>query len=67
MEGAWKGRIRNQIMAGGGKCDYHYVQDGLGRGNAMVPDLIADPNGLMTYIKYVRGGYMQSLPVPPPQ
>lgn len=61
------GHITSQRMANGGRFAYHYTRDPQGRGNAMVPDLITDPNGLLTYIQYNSQGYLQSLPSLAPQ
>jgi len=56
------GEILSQTMATGEKFLYHYTRDPEGRGNAMVPDLITDPRGLVTFFVYNSGGYIQSLP-----
>jgi YD repeat-containing protein len=61
------GNITTQTMSDGRKFEYHYVRDPGGRGNAVVPDLITAPNGLLTHIQYNPDGYTQSLPIPPPQ
>jgi YD repeat-containing protein len=60
------GNITTQTMPDGRKFEYHYVRDPGGRGNALVPDLITAPNGLLTHIQYNSEGYTQSLPIPPP-
>jgi YD repeat-containing protein len=61
------GNITSQTMPEGRKFEYHYVRDPGGRGNALVPDLITAPSGLLTHIQYNPDGYTQSLPTPPPQ
>jgi YD repeat-containing protein len=61
------GNIIRQTLLDLGKFEFHYVRDPGGRGNAVVPDLITAPNGLLTYIQYQADGYRQSLPLPPPQ
>jgi YD repeat-containing protein len=61
------GKIIAQTMPDGHKFEYHYVRDPGGRGNALVPDLITAPNGLLTHIQFNPDGYTQSLPTPPPQ
>jgi YD repeat-containing protein len=60
------GEIESQTMADGRKFQYHYARDPQGRGNALVPDLITAPNGLLTHFLYGYQGYRQSLPLPPP-
>src|SRR5216684_1229760 len=61
------GNITTQTMPDGLRFKYHYVRDPGGRGNALVPDVITAPNGLLTHIQYNPDGYTQSLPIPPPQ
>jgi YD repeat-containing protein len=60
------GDIESQTMADGSKFLYHYIRDPQGRGNALVPDLITTPNGLLTHFQYRSRSYTQSLPLPPP-
>lgn len=55
-------QILRQTLATGEKFLYHYTADPEGRGNAMVPDVITDPRGLVTYFLYSSGGFIQSLP-----
>jgi YD repeat-containing protein len=59
------GNIITQTLPEGYKFEYHYTRDLRGRGNALVPDLITAPNGLLTHIQYGPEGYSQSLPIPP--
>jgi YD repeat-containing protein len=59
------GEITSQTLPDGEKFEYHYTRDPNGRGNAIVPDVIAAPNGLITNIQYEADGYRQWLPVPP--
>lgn len=59
------GHVISQTLATGEKFLYHYVSDPQGRGNALVPDLITDPRGLLTHLQYHVNGYTQSLPEPP--
>ncbi len=61
------GNITTQTLPDGRKFEYHYSRDPESRGNAIVPDLITAPNGLLTYIQYQADGYTQSLPITPPQ
>jgi YD repeat-containing protein len=61
------GNITAQTMPEGRKFEYYYVRDPGGRGNALVPNVITAPNGLLTHIQYNPDGYTQSLPIPPPQ
>ncbi len=61
------GNITTQTMPEGRKFEYHYARDPGGRGNALVPDLITAPNGLLTHIQFNPDGYTQSLPIPPAQ
>jgi YD repeat-containing protein len=60
------GNIIGQRMEDGQSFRYHYTRDPQGRGNALVPDLITDPNGLLTHFQYNSEGYAQSLPTYPP-
>lgn len=60
------GNITSQTLPDGRKFQFHYVRDPRARGNAVVPDLITAPNGLLTYFQYQGRGYTQSLPLPPP-
>ncbi len=53
------GYIKSQVMADGRRFRYAYF---LGERNVILENQITDPNGLETYIKYVRGGYLQWLP-----
>jgi YD repeat-containing protein len=55
------GYIKNQIMGDGKRFEYSYFRR---ERNIIYESLILDPNGLETYIQYVRGGYLQSLPAP---
>jgi len=61
------GNITTQTLPDGRKFEYHYSRDPESRGNAVVPDLITAPNGLLTYIQFQADGYTQSLPIPPPK
>jgi YD repeat-containing protein len=61
------GNIISQTLPGGARFQFHYVRDPRASGNAVVPDLITEPNGLLTYIRYEGRGYTQSLPLPPAQ
>jgi YD repeat-containing protein len=60
------GHIVTQTMADVGKFEYHYVRAPGVRGNALVPDVITAPNGLLTHFRYYDNGYTQSLPMAPP-
>jgi len=60
------GQIASQKMADGGMFVFHYMQDPSARGTALIPDLITEPNGLLTHIKYNSQDYLQSLPTLPP-
>ncbi|MGA8272986.1 MAG: DUF6531 domain-containing protein, partial [Candidatus Sulfotelmatobacter sp.] len=54
------GYIKNQIMGNGKKFEYTYAR----ARNVIYESTITEPNGLETYVQYVRGGYIQSLPAP---
>ena len=56
--------IKEQILGDGRKFEYGYFRS---ERNIMRENQITTPNGLETYIQYVRGGYTQSLPAPVPQ
>jgi YD repeat-containing protein len=56
------GYIKSQTMQDGERFEYHYFRDG----NINREAYIIDPNGLETYVEYVPGGYVQSLPSPVP-
>jgi hypothetical protein len=56
------GQIISQTLATGEKFLYHYSSEPEGRRNVMLPDLITDPRGLVTFFLYNSGGYIQSLP-----
>jgi YD repeat-containing protein len=56
------GYIKKQTMSDGRGFGYAYFREG----NVMRENQITDPNGLETYIQYVNGGYLQSLPAAPP-
>jgi hypothetical protein len=45
-------------MADGGMFVFHYLQDPSARGTALIPDLITEPNGLLTHIKYNSHDYL---------
>jgi hypothetical protein len=62
------GYIEMQTMADGERFQYHYVRESEGpaRGK-VVPDLITHPRGLVTYLRYGRGGHIESLPRRQPQ
>jgi YD repeat-containing protein len=53
------GYIKSQIMGDGKKFEYSYFRR---ERNIVYESTILDPNGLETYIQYVRGGYIRSLP-----
>ncbi len=59
------GYLIKQELADGSFFEYHYNRD-LDRGReALFPDLMMDPNGLVTFLKRDRGyGYRSSLPKP---
>jgi YD repeat-containing protein len=57
------GFLRSQTLADGRKFDYSYFRRERG---ITYESYITDPNGLQTYIQYVRGGYLQSLPTSVP-
>jgi YD repeat-containing protein len=59
------GSIVGQTFADGRKFEYHYTRDEGSQGNVSLPDLITDPNGLLTYIEYQPNGYRRSLPSRP--
>ena len=62
------GNIEVQTMADGERFQYHYFRDMVGPGRGKTaPDLITYPNGLVTYIRYSQDGYIESLPMRPPQ
>jgi YD repeat-containing protein len=56
------GFLKVQTLADGRKFEYAYSR----QGNTMVDNQITEPNGLQTYVQYVPGGYLQSLPQPKP-
>jgi YD repeat-containing protein len=56
------GYIKMQVMADGRAFKYFAFRET----NSIRQNQIVDPNGLETYIQYVRGGFTQSLPQPPP-
>ncbi len=53
------GLLKGQTLADGRKFDYGYFRRERG---IMYESYITDPNGLETYIQYVPGGYLRSLP-----
>jgi YD repeat-containing protein len=55
------GYIKSQVMSDGGKFEYSYFRR---ERNVIYESLILDPNLLETYVQYVPGGYIQSLPSP---
>lgn len=55
------GYIKSQVMGDGNKFEYSYFRR---ERNVIYESLILDPNGLETYVQYVRGGYLRSLPSP---
>jgi YD repeat-containing protein len=57
------GYLKNQTMSDGRKFGYAYFSRERG---VIYENQITDPNGLETYIQYVPGGYIQSLPAPVP-
>jgi YD repeat-containing protein len=57
------GYLKNQTMGDGRKFGYAYFRRERG---VIYENQITDPNGLQTYIQYVPGGYIQSLPAPVP-
>jgi YD repeat-containing protein len=59
------GYITSQTLPDGAKFEYHYTRDDNARNNAIVPDVIKAPNGLLTNIQYQADGFRQWLPVPP--
>ena len=56
------GYIKKQVMADGRTFKYSASREV----NRISENHIVDPNGLETYIQYVPGGFIQSLPQPPP-
>jgi YD repeat-containing protein len=56
------GYIKSQIMSDGRGFGYAYFRER----NVIRENQITDPNGLETYVQYVNGGYLQSLPAAPP-
>jgi hypothetical protein len=50
-------------MANGRRFEYHYEEDMRGPSKGLVPDLITDLHGLLTYLRYGPEGYTQSLPM----
>jgi hypothetical protein len=62
------GFIIKQTLADGSFFEYHYNrQFDEKTGDALVPDLITDPNGYLTFLRSYRGEYESSLPKPPYQ
>jgi YD repeat-containing protein len=57
------GYIKEQTLADGRKFQYWYHH---GPRNVIEQNMITDPNGLVTYVQYGSGGYVQSLPTRPP-
>jgi len=53
------GYVKNQTMGEGRKFGYNHFRRERG---VIYENQITDPNGLQTYIQYVPGGYIQSLP-----
>jgi YD repeat-containing protein len=53
------GYIKSQVMGDGKKFEYSYFRR---ERNVIYESLILDPNGLETYVQYVPGGYVRSLP-----
>jgi YD repeat-containing protein len=53
------GYIKSQVTGDGKKFEYSYFRR---ERNVIYESLILDPNGLETYVQYVRGGYLRSLP-----
>jgi hypothetical protein len=43
--------------ADGGMFVFHSMQDPSARGTSLIPDLITEPNGLLTHIKYNSHDY----------
>jgi YD repeat-containing protein len=58
------GYIKGQIMGDGRRFGYSYFRR---ERNVIYEGQIRDPNGLETYVQYVRGGYLQWLPASAPQ
>lgn len=62
------GFIIKQTLADDSYFEYHYDRHLSQRsGDALVPDLIRDPNGYLTYLRADGAGYESSLPKPPYQ
>jgi YD repeat-containing protein len=57
------GSIKSQTMGDGNKFGYAYFRRERG---IVYENQITDPNGLETYVQYVRGGFIRSLPNPVP-
>lgn len=57
------GYIKNQTLGDGGKFGYSYFRRERG---IIYENQITDPRGLQTYVQYVPGGYIRSLPAPKP-
>lgn len=55
------GYIKSQLMGDGKRFEYSYFRR---ERNVVYESLILDPNGLETYVQYVRFGYLRSLPSP---
>jgi YD repeat-containing protein len=53
------GYIKSQVMGDGEKFEYSYFRS---ERNVIYESLVLDPNGLETYVQYVGGGYVRSLP-----
>jgi len=59
------GYLVKQELADGSFFEYHYNRDFESGREALFPDLITDPNGLVTFLKHCRGNsYISSLPKP---
>ena len=56
------GYIKKQTMTDGQRFEYGYFRER----NLIYENQIKDPNGLETYIQYVNGGYLESLPAVTP-
>jgi hypothetical protein len=57
------GSIKSQTMGDGSKFGYAYFRRERG---IIYENQITDPNGLETYVQYVPGGFIRSLPNPVP-